>query len=312
MLENLADTSAVERRRGGLFGLHLDSFIMTATQLGYARSTVRERLRLLADLERWLERNSLALVDLDEQVANRFLEKRRRRGRPRKSHPRTVSLFLEHLREKGAIPAPQPTVDDLPLAMLQRRYENFLKKERGLSPGTASRNGRFLRRFIVERFGDKPICARELVPNDISGFVLRHARSGSPGEAKLMVTALRSFFRFLFRYAEIDRDLAAAVPTVPQWRLAEVPKYLTPVEVEQVIQACQRDTSCARRDHAIILLLARLGLRASEVIALELDDVDWRTGVLAVRGKGGYHDRLPLPVEVGEAMAIYLRHHRPP
>jgi site-specific recombinase XerD len=308
MLEFLA-----ERRRGRSFGPYLDSFVGTVTQLGYARFTVRQQVLLLVDLERWFERKSLALVDLDEQVVNKFLEKRRRQGRLWKGHSRTVSLFLEHVREQGAIPAPQPTVDDSPLAMLQKRYESFLKKERGLSPVTAARYGRFLRHFIVERFGDGPICVRELVPNDISGFLLRHARSGSPGEAKLMVTALRSIFRFLFQHGETENDLTGAVPTVPAWRLADVPKYLTPEEVERVVRACdRRNSSLACRDRAIILLLARLGLRASEVIALELDDIDWRAGVLTVHGKGRYHDGLPLPADVGEAMAAYLRQHRPP
>lgn len=302
-----------ERRRGRSFGPYLDSFVGTVTQLGYARFTVRQQVLLLVDLERWFERKSLALVDLDEQVVNKFLEKRRRQGRLWKGHSRTVSLFLEHVREKGAIPAPPPPVDVSPLAMLQMRYESFLKKERGLSPVTGARYWGFLRRFIVERFGDAPICVRELVPNDISGFLLRHARSGSPGVAKLMVTALRSFFRFVFQHGETERDLTGAVPTVPAWRLVDVPKYLTPEEVERVVHACdRRNSSVACRDRAIILLLARLGLRASEVIALELDDIDWRAGVLTVHGKGRYHDGLPLPADVGEAVAAYLRQHRPP
>ncbi len=127
-----------------------------------------------------------------------------------------------------------------------------------------------------------------------------------------MATALRSFFRFLFQHGQTESDLSGAIPTVPQWRLAEVPKYLKPEEVERVVRGCQRDTPVAHRDHAIILLLARLGLRASEVIALELDDIDWRAGVLKVRGKGSSHDCLPLPADVGEAMAKYLRYHRPP
>jgi site-specific recombinase XerD len=273
---------------------------------------VREQLRLLDHFGRWLDRNTLALVDLHEPVIRRFLEDRRSQGRRRRIDASALQHFLEHLRDKDAIPSPAPAVDVSPLATLRQRYENYLQKERGLSPVTVTRYWPFSRRFLVERLGNAPLRLRQVVPNDISTFLLRHARSGSPKVVQLMVTALRSFFRFLFRYAETDRDLAAAVPTVPHWRLAEVPKYLTPVEVEQVIQACQRDTSCARRDHAIILLLARLGLRASEVIALELDDVAWRAGVLTVRGKGGYHDRLPLPADVGEAMAIYLRHHRPP
>jgi site-specific recombinase XerD len=127
-----------------------------------------------------------------------------------------------------------------------------------------------------------------------------------------MVAALRSFFRFLFLHGPTESDLAGAIPTVPEWRLAEVPKYREPEEVERVVRAGQRDTAVARRDHAIVLLLARLGLRASEVIALELDEIDWRAGVLKVRGKGGSHDSLPLPADVGEALANYLRHHRPP
>jgi site-specific recombinase XerD len=313
MLENfLGDRAAVERLRGGLFGPHLDSFVATRCQLGYARSTVREQLRLLENLDRWLERNNLALVDLQEPVVHRFLEERRSQGCHRRMDASVLQRFLGHLREKDAIPALAPVVDTSPLATLRQRYEHYLRKERGLSPATVTGYWPFIRRFLVERFGNALLCLREVVSQDISTFLLRHARSGTPKVVQLMVTALRSFFRFLFRYAETDCDLAAAVPTVPQWRLAEVPKYLTPAEVEQVIQACQRDTAAARRDHAIILLLARLGLRASEVIGLELDDVDWRAGVLTVRGKGGYHDRLPLPADVGEAMASYLRHQRPP
>lgn len=313
MFENFfTDPVAVERQRAGLFGAHLDSFVGAVSELGYSRSTVRERLRLLSDLERWLKRKRLALGDLQEQVVQRFLETRRRTGRLRKSDARTVHHFVEHLRDKGIIQWTEAPIDASPLTVLHKRYENYLRQERGLSPATVVRYWPFLRRFLVERFGEGPICLRELAPADISGFLLRHARSGSPGVAKLMVTALRSFFRFLFRYGETERDLAGAVPTVAAWRLAEVPKYLEADEVERVVQACNRSTLVGRRDHAILLLLARLGLRASEVIALELDDIDWRAGVLTVRGKGRYHDQLPLPHDVGEAIATYLRQDRPP
>jgi site-specific recombinase XerD len=196
------------------------------------------------------------------------------------------------------------------LATLRQRYENYLKKERGLAPATVTRYWPFVQRLIVERFGDAPVGFRELVADDVSRFLLRHARSGSPRVARLMGTALRSFFRFLFLRGETESDLAGAVPSVPEWRLAELPRHLTPEEVEQVVRACERDTPVARRDHAIILLLARLGLRASEVITLELDDVDWRAGGAEGAGQGRRHDRLPLPADVGAAMAIYLRHHR--
>ena len=192
MLENfLSDPSAIKRWKAGLFWPHMDSFVATVSELGYARSTVRERLRLLDDLEQWLKRKRLVLVNLQE-VVERFLGTRRRARRLRNSDARTVHHFLEHLRSKGAIPSPELPVDRSPLAMLQKQYETYLRQERGLAPATIGRYWRFLRHFLVERFGEGPICLRTLAPDDISGFLLRHARSGSPGVAKLMVAAVCS------------------------------------------------------------------------------------------------------------------------
>jgi len=127
-----------------------------------------------------------------------------------------------------------------------------------------------------------------------------------------MATAFRSFFRFLFQNGELQANLAAAVPAIADWRLSTVPKYLLPKEVDRVLAGCDRQTSTGRRDFAILLLLARLGLRAGEVVALQLDDIDWRAGEILVRGKGLLHDRMPLPVDVGEALTSYLRTDRPP
>jgi integrase len=133
----------------------------------------------------------------------------------------------------------------------------------------------------------------------------------SPGRAKLMVTAIRSFLRFLFQRGQIEIDLAEAVPTVADWRLSTIPKYLSVEEIEGLLDACDQSTNIGRRNYAILVLLARLGLRAGEVVGLELDDIDWRTGEIVVRGKGLLHDRLPLLPEVGEAFAAYLRWDRP-
>ena len=313
MLEQpLPNRAATELHGCDLFAPHLDSFVATLEKLGYAISTVRQHLRLLRDFAHWLGRQGLTLAQLQEPLADQFLEQRRLRRRLSQGEAPTVRHFLEHLRKSGAIPSPEPQFDQSPLATLRRQYTNHLEKERGLAAVTVARYWPFIRRLIVERFGDGPIRVRELAPDDIARHLLRHARSGSPKVARLMVTALRSFLRFLFQHGQTESDLTGAVPTVPAWRLAEVPKYLTPEEVERVVHACQRDHPVARRDHAIILLLARLGLRAGEVIALELEDIDWRAGVLKVRGKGRSHDCLPLPADVGEALARYLRHHRPP
>lgn len=289
MLERLLRRPApVARRSAGILGPYVDSFLVAASELGYTRSTLRTQLWVLGDLERWLKRKRLVLVTLQEQLLKQFQKHQQRHGRLRRGDSRTVQRLLEHLRAKGVVPSPEPAVDHSPLASLGQRYEDYLRKERALCPGTDVRYWGFLRRFLVERFGRGPICLRKLVADDVSNFVRRHARSSSPGSTKLKVTALRSFCRFLYRSGETKCDLAGALPTVATWRLAKVPRYLEPQEVERVIQACDRDTTVGRRDYALLLLLARLGLRASEVLALELGDIDWRAGVLTVRGKGRY------------------------
>ena len=127
-----------------------------------------------------------------------------------------------------------------------------------------------------------------------------------------MTTAFRSFFRFLFQKGELQTNLAASVPTVASWRLSTVPKYLVPKEVKRVLKACNRRKAIGRRDYAILLLLARLGLRAGEVVALQLEDVNWRAGEILVRGKGLLHEQMPLPPDVGQALASYVRRDRPP
>jgi integrase len=127
-----------------------------------------------------------------------------------------------------------------------------------------------------------------------------------------MVAALRSFLRYLFQRSQVEADLAEAVPSVADWRLSTVPKYLSIEEIDRLLDACDQSTSTGRRDYAILVLLARLGLRAGEVASLELDDIDWRVSEIVVRGKGLVHDRLPLLPEAGEALATYLRWDRPP
>lgn len=126
-----------------------------------------------------------------------------------------------------------------------------------------------------------------------------------------MTTAFRSFFRFLFQKGKLQADLAAAVPTVANWRLSTVPKNLPPNEVKRVLKACDRRTATGRRNYAVLLLLARLGLRAGEVVSFQLEDINWRAGEILIRGKGLLHDRMPLPADVGEALASYLRRDRP-
>lgn len=291
---------------------HLAPFATSLVENGYVKSSVQSKLSLLASFGQWLKRRRLSITDFDEQLAERFIAYKRRTGRVDRGNRETLLQFLDHLRKRDAVPGPTPTRDDSPLAAILTRYEKHLRSERGLAAATVINYLPCIRKFLIERFREKPLVVREVRSSDVSDFLLRHAPTMSPRRAQLVTAAFRSFFRFLFQNGELQVNLALSVPSVADRRLATIPKYLSPDQVERVLATCNRQTATGRRDYAILLLLARLGLRAGEVVSLQLDDVDWRAGELLVRGKGLLHDRMPLPIDVGEALTSYLRMDRPP
>jgi len=300
-----------QRLRDSRLASHLASFATSLVENGYVQSTVQSKLSLLASFGQWLGRQRLSITDFDEQRAERFIAYKRRKGRVHRGNRETLLQFLDHLRKRDVIPAPTPACDDSPLAAILTRYERHLRSERGLAAATVINYLPCIRKFLIERFREKPLVIREVRSSDVSAFILRQAPTMSPRRAQLVTAAFRSFFRFLFQDGELLVNLALSVPSVADRRLATIPKYLSPDQVERVLGTCNRQTATGRRDYAILLLLARLGLRAGEVVSLRLDDVDWRTGELLVRGKGLLHDRMPLPVDVGEALTSYLRTDRP-
>lgn len=297
-----------ERLEDNALGSHLQALATCLAEDGYADETIRSKLKLLVDLGRWLGRTGLTVAHLEERHVGAFVKQRQRVHR---GDLRTLEQFLEHLRKRAVIPDREPVRDQSPLAEILSRYEKHLRSERGLVTATVLNYQPFIRRFLVDRFREGPFLFGQINSSDISNFVLRRGAGMSVGRAQLMTTAFRSFFRYLFQKGDLQTDLAAAVPTVADWRLATVPKYLTSKQVTRTLKACNRHTAIGRRDYAILLLLARLGLRASEVVALRLEDIDWRAGEIIVCGKGLFHDRMPLPPDVGKALASYLRRDRP-
>jgi site-specific recombinase XerD len=306
-----SNPETLERLRTGPLGPHLESFATTLSKRGYAKSTVGQKIRLVCDLSGWLERRRIEAGDLDQQWVNQFLCWRKKRRRLRRGERETYLQLMEHLLETGVVPHPGAEIEESPLQRLQRCFGQYLEQERGLSPATLLNYLPVAGRFLRERFGAGGLRFDQLGSSDINQFVLRHAHTLSPGRAKLMVTALRAFLRFLYLRGDIATPLAASVPSVADWRQSELPKSLDPQAVERVLGSCDRSRVTGQRDYTILLLLTRLGLRAGEVVALTLDDIHWEAGELLLRGKGAQQDRLPLPHDVGEALATYLQNGRP-
>jgi site-specific recombinase XerD len=312
MLEDVfAVPAAAQRLRSWVVGVDLDAFCTRLADLGHPRATIRHKLWIVGGLARWMADAHVAIVDLDERRADEFIDARRRRGRTCRGFRPTVLLLLEQLRSTGVVPTPEPPCDDSPTTVLLARYEEYLRRERALVDSTITAYVPFVRTFVCERLDWDAARGHGLCPGDVRDFLLARVRRMAPKRAQYMATALRSFLRFLFLRGQTRTDLALAVPTVRQWRLASVPRYLPAPDVERLLRACDRSSATGRRNHAVMLLLARLGLRAGEVAALELADVRWREGELVVRGKGLVRDRLPLLPDVGKALALYLSKDRP-
>ena len=306
----LKDEAAVQRMRALPVGLHLDAFAAVLCALGYARYSIRDRLWTLAALGRWLKRRGLSVIDLRSDIVAAFLRPRTQRARAHRGAAATLALFLEFLEHEAIIP-PAPSSSPTPIALLKARYEAHLHHDRGLSPVTGSRHWFVVGRFLRQRFGTGALDPQAITVEDVTRYVSEQIPAGSPASAQLHASTLRSFLRFLWQTGQTSRDLTAAIPAVRRWRLVDVPKYLTPDDVQRVLDACPRTSAVGRRDYAILLLLARLGLRGGEIVRLELDDIDWHAGALLVRGKGSVRSQLPLPCDVGEAVAAYLQRDRP-
>ncbi len=313
MLEDFFVVPAAARRlRSCVLGVHLDAFCARLADLGHPRATIRHKLWVVSCLTHWMADTHVGVVDLDDGDADKFIDARRRRGRTCRGFRPTVLQLIEQLRSAGVVQTPEPARDSAPTAILLARYEEYLRRERALAEGTITAYRPLVRAFVAEHCGGGAARLDAVRSQDVRDFLLARVRRMAPKRAQYMGTALRSFLRFLFLRGETGTDLALAVPTVRQWRLSSVPRYIPARDVERLLRACDPSSITGRRDHAVLLLLARLGLRASEVGALELGDLRWREGEIVVRGKGMVRDRLPLLPDVGEALALYIRKDRPP
>jgi integrase/recombinase XerD len=294
-------------RVSGPLAEHAAGFAGFLGEAGYTPLSAANQVRLLAHLSRWMEGRGLGSGELTGDRLGEFLAARREAGYTCRLSERGLAPLLGFLRGLGAVPEPERAAPAGAGGMLLGRYRAYLEAERGLAASTVRYCTDEARGFLAGR--EDRLAG--LGAAEVSGFVAAECRRRNTGSAKILVTALRSLLRFLVLEGLVTPGLQDAVPAVAGWRGGGLPKALPDGQVAALLAACDRDTATGRRDFAVLVLLARLGLRACEVSALELGDIDWRAGTVTVRGKGRRDERLPLPSDVGEALAGYLRGGRP-
>ena len=296
----------------GPVSTHIQDFAKWARDEGYALYSRRRQVLLAACFSRWLGQRRVRCRHVNSAHVTEYLRYRAKHVKICSGDAGALRHFIDFLRGQGVIPAEKIPVSEFShVEHVVKKFERYLLNERALAATTTFHYATFVRGFLTNRFGRGPVKLSQLCAGDVIRFVQRQARRLHLKRAKLLTSALRSFLQYLFYRGEILHDLAEVVPTVPSWSMTSIPRAISPDFVRKLLASINQRTAVGRRDYAILLLLARLGLRAGEVARIELEDVDWKAGTLTVRRKGGQHGILPLPAEVGSAIAAYLRHSRP-
>jgi len=291
----------------GPLAAYADGFREDLAGQGYSEDQVRGYSKLAACLSRWLDGRGLAAGDLAGEAAGMFLRARREEGHRELTSDRALAPLLGYLRRMGVV---AERADASPAGVLLEEFRRHLRDERGLAPASIQRYLYHARLFVAWLPAPADAALAALSAGQVTGYVVAEAARGA-WHANSTVTALRSLLRFLHQAGYVPRPLAEAVPRARGHKSRGLVRAADAGQITAVLAACDTDSAAGRRDYAIIMVMARLGLRACEVAAAELGDIGWRHGTLTVRGKGGRQDVLPLQPDVGEALAGYLRHGRP-
>jgi integrase/recombinase XerD len=276
----------------------------------YTPLTTVNLLRQVARLSLWMQTNGLAVAELNSERVEEFLAFQRAGGRHRSQWSRPGLLcLLDVLRGQEVVALEEPTRAASPAEVVLASFERYLLTERALATGTVRGYVSHARRFLGGWPGGGELVG--VTPADVTGAVLRESVAVSVSATQYFVAGLRSFLRFCFLVGLVPVDLSQAALPVTGRRRSLLPRGITKADARALLVSCDRRTAVGRREYAVIITLVRLGLRAGEVAALRLDDIDWRAGELVVRGKGARVDLLPLPADVGEAIAGYLQRGRP-
>lgn len=294
------------RRKPGRLGPFVEGYRSRLQELGYPSSSARNKLKELGQLGRWMAGQEIGAAQLSGTAVEKFLVARRAAGCKRVPRVRSFAPLLDYLRDEGVIAVPEPA----PVTALDEligRYRRWLVADRGLAPATVLRYEKLARRFLGQRARPGgPVAVADLSGAEVTAFLLAECARVSTGSAKGRVAELRALFRFLYLHGMTPRNLAEAVPPVAGWRDTSVPRGMAAGDVQRLLASCDRSRLSGARDFAILMLLARLGLRSAEVACLELEDLDWRAGEIVVGGKARRQDRLPLLPDVGDTIATYL------
>lgn len=305
--------SPLSERVARLYFQRIDEFTVFLDRQGYTAGTVGTYRRHCRRFAEFAIKRGIPLSELDEPAARGLIQTvlGLHKGSKATYGVHCINRFVDFLIERGDAPSRPEKIDTSERAVLMRDYETYLREQRGLSEATIYGCVLYAHGFLTFKYGTRLGDLRGLKAQDITDYVLSRRKSARIAKDKSISTHLRSFFRFLYWAKRTDKNLAEQVPSRRTAGNGRIPRYLPPDDINRLIGAARLSPRTGRRDHAMILMMARLGLRAPEIIAIRLEDIDWRLGEVLIRGKGQLHDRMPLPQDVGQAVVDYIQNERP-
>jgi integrase/recombinase XerD len=316
MMERTLEIRSTATAEGSLLAL-ATRFGERMIASGYAPASLKSATRLVRGFATWLDQREISGRNVEPGLVDEYLADRFAHRWPRRGEAFTLREFVGLVSVDGNAGAEQsmaiaPAPPPAPVLQVRRKFEHYLLHERGLAPASIRLYGDAVGRFLEHVFAADEVRLGELSAADVVGFVqLDAARLQHPKRAKVMTSALRSFLQYGRYLGEICVDLRASVPTVANWSMTGIPRSISAFQVDSLLAQCDRQCADGRRDYAVLLLLARLGLRAGEVVELMLEDLDWHEAAIRIRGPAQRCDRLPMPADVGTALVEYLRDGRP-
>ena len=290
---------------------HLEPFANHLVEQGYCRRYIGAKIRVVASFSGWLQAQSVTASDVIHAHAERYIQCIHHPYAIERGDVATLRHVIRFLQHMGIARPPDDPVDRTPIQQVVYEFGGYLLNNRGLSHQTFKQDGPFVECFLTECFAEGPLSLSALSGADIIGFIHHQSAHLSTARAKVATNALRAFLRYVVYRGDISADLVEAVPSVAAWSMTAIPRAISQDHIQAVLAHCPRDTPMGRRDYAILMLLVHLGLRSGEIVSLTLDSIDWEGGSITVSGKGDQRACLPLPTEVGEALADYLRQGRP-
>jgi site-specific recombinase XerD len=306
--EYLGQSRLFQRLRRGPHGELVERFTFRLAEEKRPQRRLWQYLNMVGGLLDWMAKRRCKLTNIDEHAVAQYLRHRASRQSIQTGDRAALQRWLSLLRDEGAI-APAAPARLTQHEQIFKEFADYLRIECGLLPRSIIRHVPTIRRFLHEVCGASDRLDK-ISPESVIRYIERHARDWSPATGKRMCWSLRAFLRYLHYRGLNPHALAGCVPSIRRWKSATLPTYLSVTQIQKALDSCDRLTATGRRDYAILMILARLGLRANEVATLTLDDIDWRAGELQVRAKGRQRTRAPIPPDVGAAIVEYLRNGR--